>query len=107
MTILDWPAAVTIPGDGFIPVYIQCLDAPGQTTVAQLQEPKGTVPAGWYEADSYFDVTPQISLDNENWTTADQSGDMTLVPEPSTLALAGIGAISLLACARRRRTAKA
>jgi hypothetical protein len=49
-------------------------------------------PAGWYETTSYFDVTPEISLDNSTWTTANQSGDMTLVlavPEPSTC-LAGL-----------------
>ncbi len=42
------------------------------------------------------------------WTTADQSGEMTLTtPEPSSLALLGIGAVSLLVCDWRRRMAKA
>jgi hypothetical protein len=96
MTILDWPATVTIPGYGSISLLIQCLNAQGQTTVSQLTVPKGTFPAGWYEADSYFDVQPEISLDDgTTWITADESVTMTLVPEPSGLALLGLGALCL------------
>lgn len=44
---------------------------------------------------------------NGTWTPADQSGDMTLVPEPSGLALLGLGVVSLVTCEWRRRLATA
>ena len=95
MTILNWPATLTIPGDGSMPLWIQCLDAPGQTTITNLTVPFGGAPAGWYRTDSFFDVVPEISLDDSIWTYSDQSGNMTLVPEPSGLALLCMGSLCL------------
>ena len=87
LSILNWPGQIAWNGDGTNNIWLQCQAAPGYTTV-ETSEPG-------YAITSYFDVTPQISLDDSVWTTADQSGDMTLVPEPSSLALLCLGVLSL------------
>jgi hypothetical protein len=95
LSIVNWAAAtVTTPG-GSMPVYLQCPSAPGQTTVT----PSGD----GFLISSYFDVTPEISLDGENWITADEAVTMTLVPEPSGLALFGLTVLGLAIQARRGR----
>ena len=99
MTILNWPATVTY-GTNHISIWIECSNAPGESEI-KLAPPGSGVPAGWYEADSFFDVWPEISLDDSLWTYSDQSGDMTLVPEPSSLALLGLGVLCLAIKTRR------
>jgi hypothetical protein len=49
-----------------------------------------------------------LSNGGVGWTRADETGTVTLAPspEPGTLTLFGMGAVSLLARERRRRTAK-
>jgi hypothetical protein len=95
LSILNWPAAQVTWGDTTIDIYLQCPAAPGYTTV----QPSG----GGYLITSYFDVQPEISLDGNDWTTADQSGDMVLSPEPSGLALLGLGVLCLAIKTRRGR----
>ena len=96
LSILNWPAAqVTWGTNTFPPIYIQCPAAPGQTTVQQ--EGQG------YVISSSFYITPEISLDDSSWTTADQSGNMTLesnqppgIPGLPTLSEWGLIVLALL-----------
>ena len=87
LTILDWPAMITYDNTTNN-IWLQCLGGPGLTTVTEISP-------SLYEGTSVFDITPEISLDNTVWTTADQEGYMTLIPEPSSLALLGCGALGL------------
>ena len=95
LSIQNWPAATVTWAGGQENIFLQCPAAPGQTTVTNW--------GAGYLIDSFFDVQPQISLDDSNWTTSDQSGDMTLVPEPSGLALLGLGVLCLAIKTRRGR----
>jgi len=77
----------------YFDVYAGSLTGTSEGTVAFSLSGSGdwsSTPGGFYEATSYFTVTPETSLDNSSWTAADQSGYLTLdgVPDAtSTLAL--------------------
>jgi hypothetical protein len=66
---------------------------------------------GQYRISSFFDIFTELSIDGgQTWVASGTpdiplhlSGNGSPVPEPSTLVLLGIGAISLLAHALRRR----
>jgi hypothetical protein len=53
---------------------------------------------GLYHIDSFFDVFTELSIDGgSSWIPSDYSTRMTLVtPEPTTLALLGLGVVALL-----------
>lgn len=67
----------------------------GQTTITNLG-------GGLYDIDSFFDVFTELSVDGGATWQADQMAParLTLVPEPATLCLVGLGALAVL---RRRR----
>lgn len=68
-----------------------------------LQPPTSPLPAGSYQLDLvttvHFTGSGRVTVDAEFGATIDPAG----VPEPSTLALAGIGAVTLAGAAWRRR----
>jgi hypothetical protein len=69
----------------------------GQTSIAPIGP-------GMFHIDSFFDVFTEISLDNGvNWIPSTGPALVTLVPEPSSLALLACGAIALAAGVARRR----
>src|SRR5262249_46911699 len=72
----------------------------GQTTIADQG-------GGLFHIDSFFDIFTELSLDGgQTWIPATGPGHVDLVsgvPEPSTFALLGLGALGLVGCAYRRR----
>ena len=75
------------------------LASPGQTTVEDIG-------GGLFRISSFFDVFTELSLDGgATCMPSDGSTRVTLVPEPGTLALAGLGAAMLAAWRRRERSA--
>lgn len=74
------------------------LQSLGQTTITDIG-------GGLYRIDSFFDVFTEVSIDGGNtWLPSSGSTRMTLVPEPSTYALASLG-LGLCLWWRSRRTA--
>jgi hypothetical protein len=77
------------------------LPSTGQTTITPIG-------GGMFHIESFFDVFTELSLDGGATWSPDTSGPAHIVltsavPEPSTMALAGIGALGLLACGLGRR----
>ena len=65
------------------------LSSTGQTTISDLG-------GGLYHIDSFFDVFTELSVNGGAFLPASTGSErMTLVPEPTTIALLGLGAIVL------------
>jgi hypothetical protein len=73
----------------------QSLASTGETEITDLG-------GGLYHIDSFFDVYTEFSDDGgSNWYDSDVSTNIYLVPEPTTIALLGVGFLALL---RKRRS---
>ena len=71
----------------------------GQTDINDLG-------GGLYHIDSFFDVFTELSMDGgANWVASDYATRLTLIPEPGTLVLLGMGAVALLGYLWRRKRA--
>ena len=71
----------------------------GQTDINDLG-------GGLYHIDSFFDVFTELSIDGGgSWIASDYSTRLTLIPEPGTLVLLGMGAVALLGYLWRRKRA--
>jgi hypothetical protein len=97
---LSWPVQVSWPG-GNPPgspfsFYLSCPAAPGSTSVTALE-------GGTYLIDSFFDVWTEISIDGITWIQADDPVRMSITPEPSSVAVLGLGMLCLTLKARRCR----
>ena len=69
----------------------------GQTTITDIG-------GGMYAIDSFFDVFTELSIDGGgSWVASDSYTHMTLVPEPATMTLLGIGIVGLIARRKRRK----
>jgi hypothetical protein len=85
---------------GTLPAGVMIRESPtlqstGQATVTNI--------GGLYQIDSFFDVFVELSLDGgQNWAPADRAESFTATPEPSSIALLGIGATILMATRWRR-----
>ena len=102
MLQLDLQGTVNVPGLGTHTFMIRespTLPSRGKTTISG---PAG----GPYHIDSFFDVFTEISIDGGPYIPSTGSNRMELVPEPSSIVMASLGALGLLGYAiRRRRTA--
>jgi hypothetical protein len=74
----------------------------GSTTISDIG-------GGMFHINSFFDVFTDISLDHGPFIPSSGASHVSVQPgpEPSTFVLAGLGALGLLACARRRGTRRA
>lgn len=91
--------SMSLTGDvGGTPVELRqspTLASIGQTTITD-------VGGGMYDIESFFDVFVELSVDGGNsFVGGSDFKRMVLVPEPATLCLLGLGALSLL---RKRRS---
>ena len=70
----------------------------GKTTIADIG-------GGLYQIDSFFDVFTELSTDGgQNWLPATSgAGHLALVPEPASMSLLVLGAVSMAGFVRRRR----
>ena len=66
------------------------LPSEGQTTVTDIG-------GGQFQIESFFDVFTELSLDNgQTWVPSNGAARVTLMPEPGSLALIGMGVVTLL-----------
>ena len=74
------------------------LQSTGLTTITDIG-------GGLYKIDSFFDVFTELSIDGgQTWMPSTSGpGHVTLVPEPTSLSLLGMGRVSLAGFVRRRR----
>jgi len=73
------------------------LDSTGETTIADFGD-------GTYGIDSFFDIFTELSLDDGLSWIPDESAPahVDLSPEPSSLAMLGLGGLMAMACRARR-----
>lgn len=87
--------SMSLSGFGLMIRESPTLASLGQTGIEDLG-------GGQFRVSSFFDVFTELSIDGgQSWMPSDGAARVTLVPEPGTLALAGLGA-AMLAGWRRR-----
>jgi hypothetical protein len=88
---------MNMTGPGFMIRESPTRQSTGQTTITAIG-------GGRYHIDSFFDVFTDLSIDGGNtWIPSTTSNRMTLVPEPSSIALVGMGIAGLAGMWWRRR----
>ena len=93
--IVSMSLSGNIPGMGLLMIrQDQSRPSTGQTDIIDLG-------GGLYHIDSFFDVFTEMSPDGGgSWIPSDYATRMTLIPEPGSMALIGLGLLTIL---RRKR----